>query len=358
MSTSKKKRNIIITIAVVVALVAVTALKLAANKKQLTEQNKVVDRSAIAIPVSVEKAFTGNAESSFSLPATIEAGTEVNITLNASGKLIRLNVETGAHVTKGQVLGSLDNSLREINLQSAQLLADKYEKDYQRMKDLHAGNAATEVEVNNAKYNLDNAKTQVELIRQQIADATVIAPSSGVIVTKNVEEGEFVNAGTVIATIVDIAQLKAVVAVSESDVYRMTEGMTVQVRSDIFPEQAISGKVRFISPKGDENHNYKVEVAVENPAKNQLRAGTFVHVDFDLGAEVTALQIPKIALVEGMKNPYVYTVSGNKAVARKLVLGREIGNNIEVLQGLSAGEEVVVSGQINLAEGSLVEVIK
>lgn len=358
MSTSKKKRNIIITLAVVVALIAATALKLAANKQQLDEQNQVVDRSAIAVPVSVTKAFTSNADSRFSLPAALEAGSEVNIVLNTSGKLLRLNIETGTRVTKGQVLGSLDNSLREINLQSAQLLADKYEKDYQRMKELHAGNAATEVELNNAKYNLDNANTQVALIRQQIQDAMVIAPCSGVIVTKNVEEGEFVNAGAVIATIVDIAQMKAVVTMSESDVYRIKEGITVNVRSDIFPEQAMNGKVRFISPKGDENHNYKVEVAMDNAAKSQLRAGTFVHVDFDLGEQITALQVPKMALVEGLKNPYVYTVNGSKAETRKLVLGREISNNIEVLQGLSEGEEVVVSGQINLAEGSLVEIIK
>lgn len=358
MSTSKRKRNIIITVAVVLALIAATGLKLAANKKQLTEQNKVVDRSAIAVPVSVAKAFTGNAESSFSLPATLEAGAEVNVTLNASGKLVKLNIETGTRVTKGQVLGSLDNSLREINLQSAQLLADKSEKDYQRVKDLYAGNAATEVELNNAKYNAENSKTQVALIRQQIQDATVIAPCSGIIVTKNAEEGEYVNAGTVIATIVDIAQLKAVVAVSESDVYRVTEGMTVQVHSDVFPDQPMTGKVRFISPKGDDTHSYKTEVAVENSAKHQLRAGTFVHVDFDLGEQVTALQIPKTALVEGVKNPYVYTIAGNKATVRKVVLGREIGNNVEVLQGISEGEEVVVSGQINLAEGSLVEVIK
>ena len=59
-----------------------------------------------------------------------------------------------------------------------------------------------------------------------------------------------------------------------------------------------------------------------------------------------------------MKNPYVYVINGNRATAKKLVLGREIGENVEVLDGLTDGEEVISSGQINLAEGSLIAVVK
>ncbi|HTF04773.1 MAG TPA: efflux RND transporter periplasmic adaptor subunit, partial [Bacteroidia bacterium] len=326
MTERKLKRRRII-IAVVVALLAVVAgLRLASNKKKITEQTKVVDRSTVAIPVSVTKAFTGEAESHFSLPAVLEAESESDITLNTSGRLQDLKIELGSNVRKGQVLGSIDNSLKQISLESTQLLVDKYEKDYQRAKELFEGRAATEVEVSNAKYNYENAKLQAAQIKQQIADGTLTAPSGGVIVAKNFEEGEFVNAGTPVATVIDVNHLKASVRVSESDVYRMETGMRVLIHADVYPGQTFEGVVRFISPQGDDNHNYKVEIAVENKDGSPLKAGTFVHVDFDLKQKTAVLQIPKTALVEGLKNPYVYTVANNRAEIRKIVPGREIGD--------------------------------
>jgi hypothetical protein len=75
-------------------------------------------------------------------------------------------------------------------------------------------------------------------------------------------------------------------------------------------------------------------------------------VGFDLGRKASLLQIPKLALVEGTKNPYVYIVQNNIATIQKLTVGREIGENIEVISGLQAGQEVVTSGQINLTNGS------
>jgi RND family efflux transporter MFP subunit len=177
-------------------------------------------------------------------------------------------------------------------------------------------------------------------------------------VRKNLEEGEFVNPGTPIGTIVDVSHLKATVQVSEKDVYKLSKGMAVTLRSDIYPTKVFKGVIRYISPKGDESHNYPVEITVSNENQAALKAGSFVRVAFSLKGSSTALQIPKVALAEGLKNPYVYVISGNKAVVKKLVLGREIGENVEVLSGLTEGEEVISSGQINLTEGSPVELVK
>jgi RND family efflux transporter MFP subunit len=358
MAINKKKLwRITITVGVILVLVLATAARLASNKKKIEAQNKVVDRSAVAIPVTVVNAFTAEAEKKFSLPAVLEAETEADITLNTSGKLKQLDIRLGATVRKGQVLGSIDNSLKTLNLASTQLLVDKYEADYKRVKELHAGNAASEVDVINAKYNFENAKMQADQIRQQIADGTVTAPCDGIIVAKNAEEGEFVNTGASIATVIDVSRLKATVTVSENDVYRLQNGMTVTIRSDVYPGETFAGEVRYISPKGDENHNYKVELSVTNKSGAPLKAGTFVRVDFELKQASSSLQVPKTALVEGLKNPYVYTVVNKKAEARKLVIGRELGDHIEVLSGISAGEPVIISGQINLSPGSPVEIV-
>lgn len=344
-------------IAGVVVLTALIGFKLASNKKIINEQNKTIDRSAIPIPVTVVKAELSPVAGVFGLPAVLKPVSEVNITLNTSGKVKALDFDLGTRVSKGDMIGSLDNNLKQISLSSAQLLEQKAEADYNRFKDLYAGKAASEVDYNNAKYNYENAKNQVEQIKQQIADGNMIAPVNGVITKKNVEQGEFVNVGATIATIVDVSTLKASVMVSERDVYKLKEGMSVIITTDVFPGKEFKGSIRYISDAGDESHNYEVEVTINNNDRLPIKAGTFISVKFDIKENVSVLQIPKLALVEGSKNPYVYVVNGNQPVIRKLTLGRDLGDNIEVLNGLKAGETVIVSGQINLTENSIVEVV-
>jgi RND family efflux transporter MFP subunit len=296
-------------------------------------------------------------EASFSLPAVVKPVNEANITLNASGKLKALDFELGSRVNKSQIIGSLDNSLKQISLEAAQLLVDKTKLDYERFKDLYDGKAATEVDLNNSKYNYENAKSQAAQIKQQIADASLISPINGVITKKNMEIGEFANLGAAIATVVDISTLKSVVMVSENDVYKLKEGMQVNISSDIFPGKEFKGTINFISPSGDDSHNYEVEVFIDNSNKVAIKAGTFIKVHFDIKGDAKTLQIPKLALVEGTKNPFVYVSAGNKAIMKKIVLGRDLGENVEVVSGLTAGEPVITSGQINLTESSLIEVI-
>ena len=349
-----KKFGIIAGIVLVIALIGFRLVK---NKQTINELNKPVDRSAVKVPVTVTKAFNGTVEGTFVLPAVVKPVNEANISLNTSGKIKSLNFDLGTRVTKGQVIGSLDNSLKQINLEAAELLVDKSKTDYERIKQLYEGKASTEVDYNNSKYTYENAKSQAAQIRQQIADASIVAPQSGVITKKNVEEGEFVNIGATVATVVDITTLKADVMVSEKDVYRLKEEMPVTIISDIFPDKEFKGKIRFISPAGDDSHNYEVEVTVDNNDKSAMKAGTFIKVQFDIKGSNTALQIPKLALVEGTKNPHVYVVNGDKLQIKKITLGRDLGENIEVLGGLSEGEPVITSGQINLTESSLIEVI-
>ncbi|HSH67216.1 MAG TPA: efflux RND transporter periplasmic adaptor subunit [Bacteroidia bacterium] len=349
-----KKLGIIASVVIIFTLIG---FKLASNKKIINEQNKPVDRSMVAIPVTIDKASEMNVGGVFTLPAVLKPVNEANITLNTSGKIKVLNFDLGTRVNKGEIIGSVDNNLKQINLASAQLLAQKNETDYNRLKELYEGKAASEVDYTNAKYAYENAKNQVEQIKQQIADGNLISPVNGVITKKNIEEGEFVSTGAVIATVVDVSSLKATVMVSERDVYRLKQGMPVTIFSDVFPGREFKGNIRFISDAGDESHNYEVEVTIQNDNRVPIKAGTFVTVTFDLKGDSKVLQISKLALVEGTKNPYVYIANGNKPVIRKLILGRDLGDNIEILGGLQPGEAVITSGQINLTENSIIEVI-
>jgi len=342
------KKSLIITVSLL-ALVGFIAFKLY-NNKQKIEANKVtIDRTIIPVAVSTIKADYLPYDGKVNLPANLELNNEATLSIGVQGKIEKLGIEVGSRVFQGQVIGKLDVKLKQINLKANELTLAKLEKDLQRNSDLLKGNAGTELSVINSKYDVENTRIQIEQVKQQIADGNIIAPISGVVTSRKLMAGEYVNPGTVIATIVDDVHLKAVVFVNEKDVYQLKVGQAASITSDVFPNKTFVGHVKFISPKGDENHNYRVELQLNT---NTLRAGTYVMVGFDLGRRASLLQIPKLALVEGTKNPYVYVVQDKVAKIQKITVGREVGENIEVVSGLQAGQEVVTSGQINLTNGS------
>ncbi|MDF2454499.1 MAG: rane fusion protein [Cytophagaceae bacterium] len=351
------KKNIIIIAGLVVIILAIT-LTLANNKKKINASKEVVDRSEVPVYVSTFNVEQLPLQGALNVPAVLSANEEASISAGTSGKIVYLNIELGSKVSKGQVLGVVDVKQKELNLKSTELNVEKLEKDYERDKVLLQGNAATESAVTKTKYDYETNKIQADVIKQQIKDGNIVSPINGIITEKKLVAGEYVNTGAKVASVVDISKLKAVVFVSESDVFKLKEGDPVNVSTEVFPGTVFKGKISFISPKGDDNHNYRVEIAVANNNSIRLKAGIYVIAEFNVGETSTALQIPKRALVEGVKNPYVFIASGNKSLKRKISIGREVGENVVVLSGLNPGEQVITDGQINLIDGSKIETAK
>lgn len=353
------KRNWILPLILVVLILGI-GLKLAANKKKIEAAKQPVDRSMFAIPVNTVIAEHKALSATFSVPGSLEPYDQAKVMVNAPGKLASLNVELGSRVTKGQILGGLDVAQKKLELDAARLQLQKLKKDNERYKDLFEGNAASEANYDDSRFAFQSQQVKVEQIEQQLHDSQVISPISGTVVAKNIEVGEYVATNTAVVEVVDVTRLKAIVYVSERDAYRLLVGGPVTITTDIYPGEIFLGKITFVSPRGDASHNYLVEVSLENSRSSELKSGTFINATFEGTVDGKALQIPKTALAEGLRSPYVYVVQGDtssaRAYRRALVLGREVGDNVEVLDGLSPSDIVVLSGQLNLTDGSLVRV--
>ena len=347
------KNKIIIAI-IAVLLIGAMAYKLTQNKKVITENEKPVDRTNVPVSVTTFDVNYFPVSTDYALPAVLDVNKTGSINATNPGKIVSLNIELGSHVTKGQLIGKVDTKLKEIAVKSTALTIDKLETDAKRTQELIEGNAAPATSILDLNYNLESNKIQKENLQQQIADNNIYAPISGIITQKNVNAGEFINPGSPIATIMDVSVLKAIIYVSENNVYDLKLGQSAQISSAVFPNKLTKGIIKYIAPKGDENHNYRVEVEIPNDG---YKAGTYVNVKFSFKKPAEALQIPKVALVEGVKNPYVYVINGNNIAVRKLQLGEEIGQNIVVLNGLTPGEKVVTSGQINLTTSSKISIV-
>ncbi|MFT4031896.1 MAG: efflux RND transporter periplasmic adaptor subunit [Siphonobacter sp.] len=350
-----KRSTIIVTIALL-AIAGLIGFKLSSNKKKLNEKNQIPTDTTITIPVTIATVAEDTVSQQLVKTGNLIPYREADIMAAAAGKVTKVSFDLGSNVRQGAVLVEVDSKLQELSLEATQLNINKLKKDVDRYTTLYAGNATTELQLNDTKYNYENALNQAEQTRKRIKDATVTAPISGRVIKKNIEPGEYVNVGTNLGTVLDVNRLKVQVLVNERDAYRLHEGQSVRVTTDIFQRKTFHGNITYIAPQGDAEHNYPVEITLSSG--NQLKAGTFVTVDFSQQSSQRTLQIPRIALVESIKNPYVYVVDGNVASQRKITVGRDFGNTIEVLGGLSAGDKVVTTGQINLTEGIKVQVTK
>jgi len=348
------KKTTLLVFAAALAIVSLIGFRLASNKKKIDESNQQPVQTGLAIPVTVARAEEGEVSQQLIKTGNLIPFKEADITATTAGRVTGVRFDLGTNVQQGATLVQVDNRQKELSLEATQLTIEKLKKDLARYNTLLAGNATTEVQVNELKYNYENALNQAEQIRKQLQDASVKAPISGQVVKKTIEVGEYVNPGTVLGTVLDVNRLKVEVLVNESDVYRLRSGQAVRVMADVFPGKVFSGRVSYIAPQGTAEHNYPVEISIANAGG--LKAGTFVNVDFAQTSREKALQIPRTALVESVKRPYVYTVSGNVVHQRSLKLGREFGDQVEVLSGLQPGEVVVTTGQINLNEGMRVQI--
>ena len=350
----KKTTLIIITSAL--AIVALIGFRLASNKKKIDAQNKPVVNANVAIPITTTQVQEGAVSQQLVKTGNLIPFREANITATTAGKVTRVNFNLGTQVGQGQTLVELDNQLKELSLQATQLNIDKLKKDVTRYNTLLAGNATTEIQVNDTKFNYENAVNQAEQIKKQIQDANVKAPISGQIVQKAIEPGVYITVGSTLGKVLDVARLKVNVLVNESDVYQLHKGQSVKVTADVFPGRTFTGQISYIAPQGTDEHNYPVEITIANASS--LKAGTYVNVDFSQKSNQKALQIPRNALVESIKNPYVYVVDNNVVHQRKISVGRDFGDTIEVLSGLSAGDVIVTTGQLNLSDGKSVQITK
>ncbi|WP_031528851.1 efflux RND transporter periplasmic adaptor subunit [Dyadobacter crusticola] len=349
------KRKIII-IGSILVIGLLIGFRLVANKSKMDAKKVMPDNKNVTIPVTAVAVKEGSTNQDLIRTGSLIPFKEAEIMATSAGKVLSVKYDLGTYVSQGATLVKVDSKLKELSLEATELNINKLKKDTERYSKLLAGNAATEVQVNDTKYNYENALNQAEQIKQQINDASIAAPISGRVIKKNIEPGEFVNVGTSLGTILDVSRLKVQVMISENDVYKLKEGQHVEVSTSIFPDKKIDGVISYIAPQGDESHNYPVEIVIKN--SNQLRAGTFVTVEFKQKSSQNALLIPRSSLVESVRNPYVYTVENGIAKQRKIQVGRELGDNIEVLSGLKSGETVITTGQINLSEGAAVNVTK
>ena len=293
-------------------------------------------------------------ESSYNFLGTFEAYRQNTISSDAQGKLIKLSIEEGDRITKGQVIAKIDDELLRLQLDNAEVALEGQKNDDARYTNLGKDNVVSGVQVEKTKLGLRSAEIQKRLIEKQLRSTTITAPFSGVVTKKMVDLGSFIGNGTPIAEITDISSLKLTISVPERDILKFKLGQSVELKADIYGNRIFTGKVSNISVQADKSHNFKIQITAPNQ-KQELMAGMYGSASLNNDKSITSLSIPRKALIGSSKNPQVYVIRNGKSILTSFSAGTSDGEFIEVISGLSKSDLIVIKGQVNLQNNSKVK---
>ena len=301
--------------------------------------------------VSVEQVSVREVPQLATYTSTVQAYVKNNIAPQMSGRITKINVEIGDKVTKGQVLAEMDKT----SLLQAQLQLQNQAVELQRLKTLYeaGGISKSDFEAVELAYNV--AKSQVENLEE---NTVLRSPVNGVVTARNYDAGDMYAMSAPIYTVEQIKPVKLLVAISESEYTKVKKGDSVQITADAVPGKTFYGKIDKIYPTIDAaTRTFTAEVVVENNYST-LRPGMFARVTVDFGSNFNVV-IPDVAVVkqQGSGERFVYVLNADGTVTyQEVVLGRRMGTEYEVLEGLSDGAKIVTGGMIRLKDGIKVTV--
>lgn len=311
-------------------------------------------------------------------PATVRALNETELRAQVNGYITAIHFTEGEKVKKGQKLYSIDQQAYEATYQQAQAnlaVAEanfmKAQKDVERYRELAKSDAIAKQQVDNAEAAYTAAQKQVEAARAtarsvqtNVRYSTIVAPFDGTIGLSNVRLGAAVSAGqTLLNTISSDDPIAVDITVDQREIFTFTQLQAKRaVKNDstfrlafngqLYP---IPGKISVIDRAVDQNTgSIKMRLTFPNP-DHALRSGMSGQLRVLTASADKSILIPYKAITEQLGEFFVYvTVPDNKVTQRKVILGRQIGKDVIIRDGLKEGETIVTEGVQNLREGSVI----
>jgi membrane fusion protein (multidrug efflux system) len=309
-----------------------------------------VDVAALAVQVT-------DLESSLQISGSLGPETRVGIVSKLPGTLSQVNVDIGDRVRAGQVVARLDR--REVDAQVdaaeaavAQNLFDKGAIPKQRLDATVTAGRASAAQRDLAAASVAQAEASWRRAREVQRDATLTAPTAGVVVERNFDPGSVVGSGDKpVVVIADLRVMKLEAGVSELDAGRLTVGLPVQVSVQARPGEVFDGNVAAIAPEVDaRNRHFAVEVRISNPGT--LLAGMYATANVPVARVVGVIAIPPDAITTRGGRRVVLKIDNATVQEAPVTEGLSSGTLVQVVAGLKAGDTIVADARRDVAPGA------
>jgi len=288
---------------------------------------------------------------------TARANESIEVTSKVAEVITAIRFEEGTFVKAGDVLVELASNEARADLAIARANAVDSRSQYERGQQLAKTRSISPSELQQLKAMMDANSARVKAAEARLADLTISAPFDGRVGLRRVSLGSLISPGTVITTLDDLSVIKLDFTVPEIALAPLRPGLPVNARSVAFPEAVFDGEISSIDTRIDPvTRSVRVRALLANDDAT-LKPGMFLTVQV-LRRGVNSLIIPEQALVPIQDRQYVFVIDGATAHQREIQTGRRRPGQVEVIEGLAAGEIVVIEGNQNLREGSTVEIVE
>ncbi len=333
------------------------AVALAAGCGKKNESETAAPAKPMA-PVQVKKAEMRDLTRSALYTGSVEPVTVARMASPAEGPIVECAVREGDTVAKDQRLVRVGRDLMvESSLEAAREELKRQKSDFARVEQLVTSGSLPGEQLEIARSALKRAEAQVATAETGADDYDIRAPWAGIVSKVWISEGNYVAPRAPLVEIYDPASLRVRFSVPEQDVRRLKTGVAVTVALDAFPGQSFPGTVERIYPQLEPTtRTLTVEAKIESDVS--LFSGLFARVAVPVETASGAIVIPSgalLALPGG--GAVVFVAQDEKAVRRSVKTGLETGAFVQILEGLSAGEDVIVRGQESLKDGAPVKVM-
>lgn len=306
--------------------------------------------------VNVVQPERGQIQDRLEAIGTARAQNSVDIVSEVDGRVVEIHFNEGQRVQQGDILVSLDQRQARADVSVAEARLDDARAKYRRAQSLQKSNSVSAAEVDELSAGLAVGRANLELARTRLDNLTVVAPFDGVLGLKEVSVGAWLNAGELITTLDSISHMLVRFQVPQRYTAELRPGQAVAVATEGRAPVRLSGEVTELGSRIDPlNRTLTVQSQVPNPG-GSVRPGQFLNVALTLETR-TGLLIPEQAVLTRGRENFVYILDDGRAKRVVLALGSRQAGKVEVLQGLTLEDRVVVNGQEGLASGDPVSVL-
>lgn len=317
---------------------------------------KAAPAAGPAKPVAVELAKVQAVDFSDETSAvgTLKAAESVVLRPEVSGRIARIGFRDGALVRRGDLLIGLDATIQEAELAQARANVELARTSFRRNEELLAKKFISPQALDASAATLKVQEAALQLATAKAAKMRLVAPFAGIVGLRDVSVGGYVKEGEELVNVEDISSLRADFRLAEAYFGRLRPGLALELSSDALPGQTFAATVEAIDPQIDPAaRSIAVRARLDN-RQGKLRPGMFVRVRVAFGERKGVLMIPEEAVQPGAK-PSVFRVVDGKAEVAPVRLGLRRDAQVEVVEGLAAGDLIVTAGQLKLRPGAPVK---
>lgn len=326
---------------------------------------QMASREPPPITVSALVAERQSWQPTLSAIASLTAVRGVELATEVAGRVVSIDFESGQPVKRGQRLLQLDDAADRAELARLQAQAELSRLNLERQRELVRRGFVSQASVDTAASQYRQARAQLESQGVTIGNKALTAPFDGRLGIRQVNLGQYLQAGDPVVTLQSVAPIYADFALPQQHLKDVRDGQPVRLTVNVYPGEEFGGTISAIDPQiNAETRNFNLRASLPNEG-GKLRPGMFGQVQVLLPQQNMLITLPQTALVHDPYGESVYVIQEGKTpsgqpalqVARRFVVtGDTRGNQIALLKGVEPGERVVVAGQHKLKEGAVVQV--